>query len=128
MKVTETDEKYLKVLKELHNVLSYTNRISMNGFCDKNKISKMIPQVLQKGGVIKCTKKGKSSEWVWESIPPNMSMVNEMKRRLNESTQLSRLKKVESKKVDSPVIIKEVEKKVNTFEFSFLWGLIKIKK
>tara|TARA_R110000803_G_scaffold61223_1_gene120971 strand:- start:6982 stop:7413 length:432 start_codon:yes stop_codon:yes gene_type:complete len=70
----ETVIQYFKVLKDLHFLLSNTKRISMNDFCGKNNVSKRIPIVLQKGGVIRMLKKGRSAEWEWISIEPTREM------------------------------------------------------
>tara|TARA_R110000782_G_scaffold36199_1_gene86251 strand:- start:10 stop:459 length:450 start_codon:yes stop_codon:yes gene_type:complete len=67
-------QKYFNALVDLKNVLSYTNRISLNHFCEKNQLSKNLPRVLQKGGIIKCIVKGKYSQWEWTTIEPNKHM------------------------------------------------------
>jgi hypothetical protein len=67
-------EKYYNALVELRNVLSYTNRISLNDFCAKKQLSKNLPNVLQKGGIIKCITKGKYSQWEWTTIEPTKQM------------------------------------------------------
>ena len=77
-------EKYFNALIDLKNVLSYTNRISLNEFCEKNKLSKNLPNVLQKGGIIKCTLKGKYSQWEWVSIEPNKHMAVKAIQMLGE--------------------------------------------
>ena len=67
-------EKYYNALVDLKNVLSYTNRISLDDFCAKNQLSKNLPRVLQKGGIIKCITKGKYSQWEWTTIEPTKHM------------------------------------------------------
>ncbi len=70
----ESIEKYLKALIELRNVLKYTNRISLDEFSVKNNLSKNLSKVLQKGGIIKCLKRGRFSEWEWTTIEPTNHM------------------------------------------------------
>lgn len=70
----ETIEKYYNALLELRNVLKYTNRISLDEFSVKNNLSKSLSKVLQKGGIIKCLKRGKYSEWEWTTIEPTTHM------------------------------------------------------
>ena len=71
---TETLDKYFSALTELYTVLSYTNRVSLNEFSEKKQLSKNLSKVLQKGGVILCLKKGRFSEWKWNTIPPTKQM------------------------------------------------------
>jgi hypothetical protein len=70
----ETIDKYFKSLVELRNVLKYTNRISLDEFSVKNNLSKNLSKVLQKGGIIKCLKRGRFSEWEWTTIEPTTHM------------------------------------------------------
>jgi len=70
----ESIEKYYNALLELRNVLKYTNRISLDDFSIKNNLSKNLSKVLQKGGIIKCIKKGRFSEWEWTTIEPTNHM------------------------------------------------------
>lgn len=123
-----TEEKYLKILQDLHNLLKYTNRVSMNDFCQKNNVSKGIPQIMQQGGIIKCTKRGPQSEWTWNSIPPNIQMVREIvrklgeknpprKTRVNESITPKQTRIMNSDRVN---ISNKFDK--NTIRISILWG------
>lgn len=70
----ETIEKYFNCLVELKKILSYTSRISLDDFCKRNNLSKSMPQVLSKGGIIKCKSKGRYSEWEWTTIEPTKQM------------------------------------------------------
>lgn len=70
----QTIEKYFNALVELRNVLKYTNRISLDEFSVKNNLSKNLSKVLQKGGIIKCLKRGRFSEWEWTTIEPTNHM------------------------------------------------------
>ena len=98
-----TEEKYLSILIELHNILKYTNRISMNDFCQSKNISKGMSQVMQNGGIIKCLKKGRQSEWVWQSIPPNIQMVRKIIKTLQEVNP-PRKRKPQVKPVERPIL------------------------
>jgi hypothetical protein len=80
----ESVEKYYNALVELNNVLKYTTIISLNSFCIKNNLSKNLPSVLKKGGIVKCITKGKYSEWEWISIEPNRQMANKSVQMLGE--------------------------------------------
>ena len=132
-----TIEKYYNCLLELRNLLTYTKKISMNTFCQKNKVSKSFAQVLAKGGVIKCTTRGKYSEWEWTTIEPNKQMAAKALKMLNEyHTQRNPrvkkgLKEEIKNKLDSKnnttnpnlnyVISKDNTKK--TIVFTLFWGL-----
>jgi hypothetical protein len=81
---TETIEKYYDCLVELKNLLSYTSRISLDDFCKRKNLSKSVPQVLSKGGIIKCITKGRYSEWQWTSIDPTKQMALKTIQMLGE--------------------------------------------
>jgi hypothetical protein len=80
----ETIEKYFNCLVDLKNILSYTDRISMDNFCAKNNLSKSLPQILKKGGIIKCNAKGRYSQWEWTSIEPTRQMALKCVQMLGE--------------------------------------------
>lgn len=100
----ETIDKYFDCLVELRNILSYTSRISLEKFCEKNQLSKSFSAVLSKGGIIKCNVKGKYSEWEWTSIEPTKQMALKTIQMLSEYYNPTRksyvpaVKKTEPKK------------------------------
>lgn len=112
-------EKYYNALKELRNLLSYTNRISMNDFCEKNHLSKNLPNVLQKGGIIKCMNKGKYSQWEWISIEPNNHMA------VKSIQMLGDLNPPRKKSTEKPILNDEKPKQNKKMSVGLLWGFIK---
>ena len=126
MKTQATEEnilKYLEALKRLHIILGATNRLSMFKFSVTNNLSKNISTVLKEGGVIKCLKKGKGSEWEWTSIPPNREMaIRLLKGLANYNPPRTAYQKKE--KNNSVNIIK----KTLTVKKSFFWGLYKFQE
>lgn len=83
---TKTEENYLKVLVDLYFMLNCTNRISINSYCGKSRVSKGLPSVMQEMGIIKCLKKGRNSEWIWVSSPPDINMVKNVLKKLREKS------------------------------------------
>lgn len=134
----ETIIKYYNALVDLKNILTYTNRISLDGFCEKNHISKNLSRVLQKGGIIKCNTKGRYSEWEWTTVEPSKHMAVKAIQMLGIENPIRQPKqfKVNVKenvntdvkvvtrrtKVVEPVIVKE---KINVL-ITLFWGLFKI--
>ena len=90
-------DKYYNALIELRNILSYTNRISLNDFCGKKQLSKNLPRVLQKGGIIKCNLKGKYSEWEWTTIEPTKQMAFKSIQMLGELNPPRKIQTIKTK-------------------------------
>ncbi len=111
--------KYLAALLRLHTILCATNRVSMMKFSIDNSLSKNLSTVLSKGGVIKCIKKGKFSEWEWCTIPPNKHMAIKV---LKEFAILNPERRPYEKKV-SVVNARVLE----SYNIKLLFGLITIK-
>jgi prophage tail gpP-like protein len=126
--------KYLKALRELHLILSNTNRLSMTKFSDKHKVSKRIASILQKGRVIKCTRKGKYSEWVWTTIQPNIEMARKVLielAQIQQSQVKARAKKTVTtinleNKNKTVRIKKQTDKSIVGYRVNLLFGLIKL--
>ena len=120
-------EKYYNALIELKKVLNYTNRISLDDFCAKNQLSKNLPRVLQKGGVIKCITKGKYSQWEWTTIEPTKQMAVksiQMLGILNPPRKKAEIKPtLENKKTKEIKSLPINENK--KILISLFWGLIK---
>jgi len=98
---SESVDKYFTALVDLKNVLKYTTRVSLNGFCEENQLSKNLPSVLQKGGIIKCNTKGKYSEWEWTTIEPTKQMALKTIQLLGEANPPRKAKKI------TPIIIEK---------------------
>lgn len=111
--------KYLKVLKELKLVLDNTPNLSMLNFSTKHNVTKNLSTVLQKGGVIKLTKKGRYTEWKWVSIEPTREMAM---KTLQELTHLNPPRKIKEKP-----ILKATEKVIEYYYITLFFGLFKIK-
>jgi len=113
----ENISKYFDVLKKLHLILSYTNKISMSDFSVKNHVSKNLSTVLQLGGVIKIIKSGRYPEWEWNTIYPTREMAI---KTLKEFSKLNPERKTyynTNKKTN----------RVKYYEIKLIWGLIKLK-
>jgi len=124
----ETILKYFELLKRLHEILKYTNKISMLEFCQKNNVSKSLSTALQKGGIIK-NEGGKAARrnWVWNTIPPTREMAI---RTIEELSKLNPPRK-KGGKIESPgrkTKTKEVPNlRVKLYTISLFWGLFNIK-
>ena len=131
----ETIDKYYDCLVELKNLLSYTSRISLDGFCKRKNLSKSFSQVLSKGGIIKCTVKGKYSEWEWTSIDPTKQMAlkaiqmlseyNPPRKRVYQKKTVlveKEINKTSKEKNDDPK--KEVLERQKYINIKLFWGLI----
>ena len=112
-------EKYYDALIELKKVLNYTNRISLDDFCTKNHLSKNLPRVLQKGGVIKCITKGKYSQWEWTTIEPTKQMA------VKSIQMLGLMNPPRKKSKEKPILKDEEQKRNKKMCVSLFWGLIK---
>jgi hypothetical protein len=138
----ETTDKYFKALVELRNVLRYTNRISLDDFSIKNNLSKNLSKVLQKGGIIKCLRRGRYSEWEWTTIEPTIHMAVKTIQLLGieNPPRKPHLEPVNKKprggyrensgrKTKEEELSKELSKDVKTKKtsFSLFWGLISFK-
>ena len=118
--------KYLQVLKDLKLILDNTPYLSMLNFSEKHKVTKNLSTVLQKGGIIKLTKKGRYSQWQWTSIEPNKQMAI---KTLQELSKLNPPRKKQPKKeftlFDKPKKIKE--KVIDHYEVKMFFGLMTFK-
>ena len=117
--------KYFEALKKLHIILSATNRISMMKFSEDNKLSKSLSTVLSKGGVIVCMKKGKFSEWKWNTILPSRQMAVKV---LQELSSVNPERKTRGGKRDGSgrKTKSEENKFLESYTVKLLFGLIKI--
>ena len=118
--------KYLQVLRDLKLILDNTSRLSMYEFSKKNKVTKSLSTVLQKGGIIKLTSKGRYTQWEWTSIEPNRNMAI---KTLQELAKLNKPRKKQLKKIkgifDEPKQPKE--KVIDYYEIKMFFGLITFK-
>lgn len=110
--------KYFEALKNLHTILSATSRLSMMKFSEDNNLSKNLSTVLSKGGVIVCTRKGRVSEWKWNTIPPTRHMAIKV---LKEFASLNPERKPYKKRVS--VVNSRI---LESYTVKLLFGLIKI--
>ena len=117
--------KYHDALEKLHIILSATNRISMMKFSEDNKLSKSLSTILSRGGVIVCVKKGKFSEWKWNTIPPSRQMAVKV---LKELSSVNPERKIRGgKREGSGRKTKSEENKfLESYTVKLLFGLIKI--
>ena len=117
---------YLQVLRDLKLILDNTSRLSMYEFSKKNKVTKSLSTVLQKGGIIKLTNKGRYTQWEWTSIEPNRNMAI---KTLQELAKLNKPRKKQLKKIkgifDEPK--KAKQKVIDYYEIKMFFGLITFK-
>lgn len=132
MKTRATEEnivKYYNVLNDLHLILQNTSRISMLDFSVKNKITKNLSNVLQKGGVIKKIKAGRYPEWEWVSIKPTREMAIKV---LQELAKFNPDRKEKSnhggKREGAGRKSKEIENRyLDSITFKIFWVKINVK-
>ena len=120
----ETILKYFEIIKRLHEILKYTNKISMFEFCKKNNVSKHFTTALQKGGIIKNSGgKAGSRDWEWNTtIPPTREMAIrtiEEFDKLNEGRTKVMARK--TKREEATTL------RVKLYTISLFWGLFNIK-
>lgn len=129
-------EKYYNALMDLNRILTATDRMSMDAFCATKSISKNLPKVLQKAGIVKCKRKGKYSLWEWTSIEPTKHMAvkciqrlgdynpprKDEQLKLNMEENVNVVPRRRRKKVVEPIPIKENKKIL----FSLFWGFLKV--
>lgn len=143
-RVFKTNEKYLNFLTDVYSSASNDGKFKMRAILSKYKMSGRVSSILMDRGIIK---KYKSAEtgimYRWNTRQPDIRMANAVRKALNEETYSNKLRldaernnktvavkktEVKSKKVEvnrrKPTPKKEV---VTNKEFSFMWGLIKIK-
>jgi Icc-related predicted phosphoesterase len=128
METRATEEnilKYLKVLKDLKFILDNTPNLSMMNFSEKNNVTKNLSTVLQKGGVIKLTKKGRYCEWKWSTIEPTREMSIKTLQELAKLNPPREIKVVDHKEVKATK--KTIVKTVSYYEIKLLFGLINFK-
>ena len=115
--------KYFKILKELKLILDNTPYLSMFGFCTRHKVSKSLSTALTRGGVVKCIKKGKHSQWKWLSIEPTREMA------IKTLKELSRLNPPRKPVVKKPVSVfdNQFKKPIKYYKISMFFGLINLK-
>ena len=118
--------KYLQVLRDLKLILDNTSRLSMYEFSKKNKVTKSLSTVLQKGGVIKLTSKGRYTQWEWTSIEPNRSMAI---KTLQELAKFNKPRKKQIKKIKGISVEpkKQKEKVIDYYEIKMFFGLVTFK-
>ena len=118
--------KYLQVLRDLKLILDNTSRLSMYEFSKKNKVTKSLSTVLQKGGIIKLTNKGRYTQWEWTSIEPNRNMAI---KTLQELAKLNKPRKKQLKKIKGIFddTKKAKQKVIDYYEIKMFFGLITFK-
>lgn len=124
METNATEEnitKYLSALQDLKIILRATNRISLNKFSIDNNISKNSSIVLSKGGIIKCTKKGKGSTWEWTStVEPNRQMAIRLLKGLGKQNPKRGGKREGAGRLSGS---KNLNRRKIITNVDFLWGL-----
>ena len=125
----ETQKKYLNALNDLHNVLKYTDSISLRKFMTDNGLSKNFAIVIKNGGLISTNGlKSKGARYKWETIKPNIKMAREVVERCNKFGNEGMNKTRGGKREGSGRKTKSIENKyLESYTTSLLWGLIKIK-
>lgn len=80
----KTEEKYFEALKELHTVLSYTDKVSISGFAKEKGLSTNMPVVLKHGKIIKnLGGRGVNARYKWNTIAPNIKMAQKVVAEVN---------------------------------------------
>ena len=131
----KTKLKYLEALKELQNILKYTDRISLTKFAKDNSLNTNFATVLIKGGIIECNGvRGRGTKYKWTTIDPNIRMAETVLSKLS-NMHVSEPKKEDEepkkkrggKRVGAGRKSKVEENKyIHSYTTSFLFGLIKI--
>jgi len=111
MKHEETRLKYLKALKDLQTVLKYQPKISLSGFIKDRSLGKTIQQVLIDENLVKnIGGKGRGTEYKWNTIDPNLKMVDEILVRIQQKkNRVAHSKNRKIKKELTPEVIKEIK-------------------
>ena len=136
---TQTEDNYLAFLKELHLLLSYTDKIAFYNVVKKHKVSKNAAAIMIEGDIVENNgKNAKACRWYWKSkVEPNIGMAKELIRRVNlqqvKHQELRKAKKLEAeikeslgkelKKQDSKLELTIQEPQTTTIKRSFFWGI-----
>ena len=81
MKGIQKKKDLLKKLTKLKTILDSTPYLKMGEFCEKEGIAPTIMLIMRKGGIVENLSKGKNPKWKWNSIEPNMNMIDEIYKR-----------------------------------------------
>ena len=119
--------KYYNALKKLYNVLQLTGKISMLKFSEQNNVTKSLSTILQKGGLIKLTGKGRASNWEWTTIDPTREMAIKVLKELATINPPRESKKRGGKRDGAGRKTKAIENRIlDSYTIILFFGLIKI--
>jgi len=126
--VTTTEKKYLDALIKLHNILEYTDKISISKFMDSNELNKNFGVVLKNGGLISSNNlKGRGVRYEWKTIKPNIKMAQEVVKRVSAVSYEGVKKSRGGAREGAGRKPKSVENRyLYSFTIPLFWGLTKI--
>jgi len=129
MQNTKTDLKYLNALRDLQQVLKYTNKISLTKFMNDNSLNKNFSTIIVKGGLIKTNGSiGAGIKYEWNTIDANINMAKEVHIKVNQISNDGVKKTRGGKREGSGRKTKLIENRfLESYTTYFFFGLIKIK-
>mgnify|MGYP006445003639 CR=1 FL=1 len=110
--------KYSKVLNDIYFLLNYSHNVSLQDYCENNKINQNIPTQLKNIEAIEF----KDKKWFWIGDKPNDKMVKDL---INVQKEINRKRYIKKDNTNNKSQVKNREIKFIIIEF--LWGLFKIK-
>ncbi len=127
---------YFEMLKELNNILKYTDKISMRSFLSSKGLGGNAGTIMVKNEIITATGNNRAMRYVWNSISPTLEMARELQKRTNAYSVECQRKSVK-KRISPQVVIENISTptpkviKNTIIDYTitkYLFGIVKIKK
>lgn len=120
-----TSEKYLNILKELREILKFTDKLSLRSYLESKGSGSRCQAEIMKGGIVKnIGGKAKTARYVWNTIEPNIKMAKELQYRVNNAY---RKEEVKILKKSSDLKSNRINREVSYYKTLLFWGLLKVK-
>ena len=126
--------KYLNGLQKLHEILQYTDRVSILDLAKRLEISGNAFSILSKEGIINNNGSHKYPKWEWVSIEPNIHMAEKLVEKCRKNEKKNNdlyLEKQGRGKKEKPVVEvnntkSELPSKVHYYQGKIGWFKFKI--
>lgn len=118
--MTKTEEKYLAFLKELHTILTYTDKVSTTKLARDHGVVNNTTKFLQDGKILSKDGNASGCKWKWVGRKPDVGMARGLIERVNTYMSAQRQDITEAE------VLAKKETTKSHYSFSILWGLIKV--
>lgn len=151
MSKQKTEQKYFQALKDLRDLLRYTDKMSEGKWQNERRLPHSFIMIAARHGLIDRKGNRKTYRYKWNTIEPTLEMARELRLKMNEYSKENIKRQKEKMKQDQTRIdLSEIEnkhiekikslsttdivqsnkpnKETETKSFSILWGLFSFKR